>query len=106
MDELNKLEAVPTIHALVKEEPIIEVKTVEPVVEEAPAPLKVEAPAPGPLSKPIKQDKNLVSLYSAKNFTSISKGYSSVDKELATELLRNKNVRLATEEEVKTHLNK
>jgi len=47
MDELNKLEAVPTIHALVKEEPIIEVKTVEPVVEEAPAPLKVEAPAPG-----------------------------------------------------------
>jgi hypothetical protein len=106
MDEFNKLETAPTVEAIVKEEPIIEVKPVEPVIEEAPAPAPVEAPKPAPAAKPAKEDKNLVGLYSSKDFTGISKGYSKVDKSLATELLKNKNIRLATEEEVKAHLNK
>ena len=111
MDEINKLEAVPTLDALVKEEPIIEVKPVEPAVEESPAPVAVETPKPtpapvAPAPKPVKEDDGLVALYSAKNFVTILKGYSKVDKTLAEELLKNKNIRLATEEEVKQHLNK
>ena len=105
MDDLNKLETVPTVDALVKEEPAVEVKVVEPVIEKAPAPEPTPAPKPAE-PKPAKEDKNLVSVYSSKDFVSISKGYSKVDKSLAESLLKNKNVRLATEEEIKTHLNK
>lgn len=104
MDELNKIEAVPTVDALFKKEPIIEVDTVEPVIEKSPAPAPVETLKPD--LKPVKEDNNLVALYSAKDFIAISKGYSKVDKALAEELMKNKNVRLATEEEVKQHLNK
>jgi hypothetical protein len=106
MDELNKLETVPAPVAPVKEETFIEVKPVESVVEESPAPVAEEAPKPEPAQKVAKEDKDLVSLYSAKNFSGIARGYSKVDKTLANELLKNKNIRLATEEEVKAHLNK
>lgn len=108
MDDLNKLETVPTLDALVKEEPIVEVKPVEPVVEKSPAPTPTPAPKPEPTPapKPAKEDDGLVALYSGKNFVTILKGYSKVDKTLAEELLKNKNIRLATEEEVKQHLNK
>lgn len=96
MEDWNKLESVPTVDALIKEEPAIEVKPVEPVVEEAPA------PAPKPVAPKVeKEDKGLVALYSEKNLVGISKGYSKVDKNLAAELLKNKNVRLATPEEFK-----
>ena len=98
MEDWNKLESVPAEDALIKEEPIIEVKPVEPVVEEAPAP----TPAPKPVAPKVeKEDKGLVALYSEKNLVGIAKGYSKVDKNLAAELLKNKNVRLATPEEFK-----
>jgi 3-oxoacyl-ACP reductase-like protein len=116
MDELNKMQNVPTSDALVKEEHIVEVKPVEPVVAQSPAPAAptpaapaAAAPAPAaaaPAPKPVKEDKNLVALYSAKDFVSISKGYSKVDKAIAEELLKNKNVRLATQEEISQNLNK
>jgi hypothetical protein len=106
MEELNKLETVPAVEALVKEEPSVELKPVESAVVEAPAPEVVEAPKTAPASKTVKEDDGVVALYSSKNFSGISKGYSKVDKTLANELLKNKNIRLATEEEVKTHLNK
>lgn len=99
MDDLNKLETVPTVDALIKEEPIVEVVPVEPVVEKAPEPTPAPKTAPAP--KVEKEDKNLVSLYSEKNLIGIAKGYSKVDKNLAEELLKNKNVRLATSEEFK-----
>jgi hypothetical protein len=110
MDELNKMQNVPTSDALVKEEHIVEVKPVEPVVAQSPAPA-APTPAPAasaatPAPKPVKEDKNLVALYSAKDFVSISKGYSKVDKAIAEELLKNKNVRLATQEEISQNLNK
>jgi hypothetical protein len=107
MDELNKMQNVPTSDALVKEEHIVEVKPVAPAVAQSPAPA---APAPvlpsAPAPKPVKEDKNLIALYSAKDFVSISKGYSKVDKSIAEELLKNKNVRLATQEEISQNLNK
>jgi len=120
MDELNKMQNVPTSDALVKEEHIVEVKPVEPVVAQSPAPAAptpaapaaaapapaAPAPAAAPAPKPVKEDKNLVALYSAKDFVSISKGYSKVDKAIAEELLKNKNVRLATQEEISQNLNK
>ena len=124
MDELNKMQNVPTSDALVKEEHIVEVKPVEPVVAQSPAPAAptpaapapaapapaaaapASAAAPAPAPKPVKEDKNLVALYSAKDFVSISKGYSKVDKAIAEELLKNKNVRLATQEEISQNLNK
>lgn len=120
MDDLNKLETVPTLDALVKEQTIVEVKPVEPAVEESPAPVAAQAPkltptivipqpapaAQAPTPKPAKEDDGLVALYSGKNFVTILKGYSKVDKTLAEELLKNKNIRLATEEEAKQHLNK
>ena len=110
MDDLNKIETVPTLDALVKEDPVVEVKPVEPVVAPVTAPTAPAKPvASAPVvqaPKPVKEDKNLVALYSAKDFVSISKGYSKVDKALAEELLKNKNVRLATQEEVNQNLNK
>lgn len=107
MDNWNKIESVPAVDALIKEEPIVEVEVVEPVVEEAPAPTPEPTPAPKPSApKPAKEDNNLIALHSAKDFVGISKGYSKVDKSLAERLLKNKNIRLATEEEIKTHLNK
>ena len=110
MDDLNKLETVPTLDALVKEDPIVEVKPVEPVVAPVTAPVAPAKPttptSAAQAPKPVKEEKNLVALYSEKDFVSISKGYSKVDKGLAEELLKNKNVRLATQEEVNQNLNK
>jgi hypothetical protein len=107
MDELNKMQDVPTADAPATEEHVVEVKPAEPVVAPSNAPA-AHAPKPtaAPTPKPVKEDKNLVALYSEKDFVSISKGYSKVDKALAEELLKNKNVRLATQEEVSQNLNK
>lgn len=116
MDELNNTEYVPTVDELVVEDHIVEVDAVEPdAVEpvsynapvETPEPIQIEEPAEAPVetpvSKKINSNDNLVALYSAKDFAGISKGYSKVDKVVAQGMLKNKNIRLATEEEIQTH---
>lgn len=101
MEDLNKLETVPTVDAIVKEEPVVEPVIVERVIEQAP--IGVPTPKPTP---PAKTDKDSVFLYSSKNFVGIAKGCSKVDKDLAEQLLKNKNIRLATQEEINIQINK
>jgi hypothetical protein len=104
MENWNKIPNTPAIDALVEKDPIIDTVVVEPVIEEAPSPILESEPKPAH-AKPIKED-GLVAVHSSKDFAGISKGYSRVEKDLATSLIKNKNIRLATEEEIKTHLNK
>lgn len=106
MDELNKLETVPTVDALVEEDSAVKIEVVEPVIEPAPTP-EPEAKPVAP--KIIKEDG--VVLYSLKDIStesglSISKGYSKVSIANANELLGYKSVRKASAEEIKVYFNK
>lgn len=105
MDNINNVEPTATEDLIVEEvvavsEPVVP-EIIEPVIQETqPEPVVVKPKS----AKKI--DSNDVALYSSKNFVGISKGYSSVDKSLANELLKNPNIRLATETEINEHLNK
>lgn len=89
-------------------EDVVEEVVVEPVMAEEPILIKEEVASP-PAKKSKTEhslDKNSVLLYSAKDFSKISKGYFKEDKKVAVGLLKNKNIRLATEQEIKEYFNK
>mgnify|MGYP000609207537 CR=1 FL=1 len=104
-DELDSSESV--IEEIDTPE-IEEVAIVEPLPVEESAVIETETPiAPTKKEKPdALLDEKTVALYSSKNFVAISQGYSKVDKDLAKELLKNKNIRKATLEEIEEHFNK
>ena len=85
-----------------------EVAIVEPLPVEESAVIDTEIPISH--TKKEKPSTSLneekVALYSSKNFVAISQGYSKVDKDLAKELLKNKNIRKATLEEIEKNFNK
>ena len=102
MEDLNKIESVPAIDALVKEAPAVQPAAVE---HKAPAP---EAPKPT-LATPTSSDS--VVLYATKDIVtesgaSISQGYSRVSKKDAEQLLQYSKVRVASTEEIETYFNK
>lgn len=118
MDNWNKIETVPTVDALVKEEvpavveaietDIVETEVIETTVDESPisAPdVEVE-----PLVVNTSKEDDVV-LYAIKDLStpsglSIAKGYSKVSIKDAKEFLEYKSIRKASTEEIKTYFNK
>jgi hypothetical protein len=99
MEDLNKIESVPAVDALVKEAPAVQPAAVE---HKAPAP---EAP------KPTSTSSESVVLYATKDIITESglsapKGYSRVSKKDAEQLLQYSKVRVASTEEIETYFNK
>lgn len=99
MDNLNKMDSVPPVEALVKEAPAVQPVAVE---QQAPAP---EAPKPTPTLL------DSVVLYAIKDIVTESgasapKGYSRASKKDAEELLQYSKVRVASTEEIETYFNK
>jgi len=91
MEDLNKIENVPTVDAPV-----------------APTPAPV-APAPVAPATPTSSDS--VVLYATKDIVtesgaSVSQGYSRVSKKDAEQLLQHSKVRVASTEEIETYFNK
>ena len=92
MEDLNKIENVPTVDA--------------PIAPAAPAPV---APAPVAPATPTSSDS--VVLYATKDIVtesgaSVSQGYSRVSKKDAEQLLQHSKVRVASTEEIETYFNK
>jgi hypothetical protein len=99
MDNLNKIDSVPPVEALVKE-----AIAVQPAAVEHKAPAS-ESPKPTPTSS------ESVVLYATKDIitesgASASKGYSRVSKKDAEQLLQYSKVRVASKEEIETYFNK
>jgi len=95
MDNLNKIDSVPPVEALVKEAPAVQ-----------PAAVEQKAPAP---AAPTSSDSVVV--YATKDIitesgASASKGYSRVSKKDAEQLLQYSKVRVASTEEIETYFNK
>lgn len=101
MEDFNKLDNSADTKVVVEE-----VITPEPLLEEEPIVVKVEDPTPPAKKSKVTISADDVVVYSKKKLTGVSEGYSKVNKDLAKQLLTNKNVRLATEEEIKQHFNK
>lgn len=102
MDNLNKIDSVPAVEALVKEAPI----AVAAVVEQQ----NPTVPAPKPIQEAPNSLESIV-LYSIKDINlasgpSIPKGYSKVNKKDSEELLKHPSVRRAGVEEIETYFNK
>jgi hypothetical protein len=100
MEDLNKIENVPAVDALVKEVPVAQSAVVEQVAPEAPKP----TPATHTSS-------DSVVLYATKDIVtesgaSVSQGYSRVSKKDAEQLLQHSKVRVASTEEIETYFNK
>jgi hypothetical protein len=85
-----------------------EVAIVEPLPVEESTVIETETPISPTKKEKLADslDEKTVALYSSKNFVAISQGYSKVEKDLAKELLKNKNIRKATLEEIEQHFNK
>lgn len=95
MDNLNKMDSVPPVEALVKEAPAVQPAAVEPT-----------APATA-----VHASSDSVVLYATKDIitesgASAPKGYSRVNKKDAEELLQYSKVRVASTEEIETYFNK
>jgi hypothetical protein len=102
MDNLNKIDSVPPVEALVKEAPAVQPSAVE---HKAPATESQKPVSATPTSS------DSVVLYAIKDIVtesgaSASKGYSKVSKKDAEELLKYNKVRVASKEEIETYFNK
>ena len=106
MEDLNKIESVPAVDALVKEAPAVQPAA---FVRPAPtAPIAPEAPKP---TTPTPTSSDSVVLYAIKDIVTESgasapKGYSRASKKDAEELLQYSKVRVASTEEIETYFNK